>query len=390
MSEELDRALDDIIRARINLNAHVSGAGNRKNRSRSGQPILEDVLELPDAPITQSISKDRPVSGMRPWQHTRSGQPILENVLELPDAPSAISSGQNPWPQAPAHPPAFIAYGKPNKAPNESIEGSKSSVPWAPNIRPNPRSGPFRPDQDSRMEEAPPVQPRWPSDRITQSRRHGSTNERPAFWAPNDRPTQSLPIDHESTMADAFPTSDSRPHERDNQTRIPMPTWPRSDVRPALVPASAPQSGPASLHGKLIQPRIPVPTGPSMFADTRTNQPAVTTAIGTRSDVRPAPSFVPASAPHSGPASPHGKSNQPGMTVPTGPRSNNGHVKNDQPGVPVPTAPSSQVRPVPPAAIQWSPAPPRARLGQPRTQNPPGSGSPTKSSVPRPSDKAGA
>lgn len=398
--EELDRALDNIIKYRRNLNNPVSwqntqsassarpASGTKPRKKKrgpsSGQPILDDVLELPNAPVTQSASIVRPASGRKPWQQTRSGQPILEEVIELPDAPSAIPTEQSPCPPAPAHPPARILYGNLNRALDENIDGPQRSVPWAPHIRPKPRSGPSRLDQDSRMDEAPPIQPRWPRETITQPRRQGPTNGRPALWAPNDRPTQSLPFGHDSTMADTPPASDSRPHAWKDQPRTQVPTRTRSDVRPAPVffPASAPQSGPASPHGKLNQPGMPVPTGPRSivgpihsnlpaFAHTRTNQPVVPVPTGRRSDVRPPPSLIPASEPQSGPAFPHGKANQPRMTVPNRPRSNKGHVENGQPRVPVPAAPAS--RPIPPshpAATQSSPAAPIARLGQHNVQLP--------------------
>ena len=132
---------------------------------------------------------------------------------------------------------------------------------------------------------------------------------------------------------------------------MPVPTGPRSDVRPApsFIPASATQSGPAFPHGIANQPKMPVPTGP-------------------RSDVRPAPSFIPTSAPRSGPAFPLGRANQPGVAIPTGPRSSMGHVMNNQPKLPVPTASASQACPAPPpylAATPSGPASAQARLGQP-------------------------
>lgn len=199
------------------------------------------------------------------------------------------------------------------------------------------------------MEEAPPVQLRGPNETITQPRSHGLTNGRPAFWALNDRPTQSLPFGHDS--AEHPPASISNPRDRNDQLRILVPSGPMSDVRPAprFIQASATQSGPTFPYGIANQPGIPVPTGP-------------------RSDLRPAPSFIPASAPRSGPAFPLGIANKPEMSIPTGPRSNIGHVMNSQPRVPVPTASASQVclAPFPNLAANPSgPASPQARLGQP-------------------------
>ena len=103
--QELEAALDEIIEARVNFNAPVRGPKNsrpasgnrpwqRTNGPRLGQPILDNVLELPDAPNTQSANSVRPASGRIPWQRTnsfRSLQPSLENVLELPNAPNAIT-----------------------------------------------------------------------------------------------------------------------------------------------------------------------------------------------------------------------------------------------------------------------------------------------------------
>lgn len=403
--KELDDALDDIIEGRINfINAAVRGPNKlpaktvhiasddtpwqRSNGPRSGQPIRDNVLELPDAPKTQSASSDRLASGRRPynpksgqsipeealelpdapntqsessirpasggilWQQTnspRSNRPILGDGLELPEAPQAIPLGQSPWTPASAHPPAHIPYGDLDRALDEIIDGPQRSVPWRPYIRPAPRSGPSLLGQDSSMEEAPPVQLRGPNETITQPRSHGLTNGRPAYWAPSDHPTQSLPLGYDSSMAEA-PPSTRNPRDRDDQPRTPLPTRPISDVRPAtsLISASASQSGSALPYGIANQPGMPVPTGP-------------------RLDACPAHSFIPASAPRSGPAFPLGIANQPEMPIPTGPRSNRSHGMNNQPIVPVPTASASQVRPAPPrhlAATPSGPASLQARLGQ--------------------------
>lgn len=403
-SKELDGALDDIIEGRINFNAPVRGPNNssaknfrpasgntswqRMNGSRSGQPILddalelpnapntppasnvrpasgriprqrtynprsaqpiiEDVLELPDAPNTQSTSSVRPAAGGMPRQRSknpRSYRPIVEDVLELPDAPRAIPLGQSPWTPTPAHPPAHISYGNFDRALDKIIDGPQRSVPY---IRPAPRSGPSLFGQGSSMVEAPPFQLKGPNETITQPRSDALTNGRPGFGAPNDRPTQG----HDSAMAGAPPASFSKPRDRNDQLRMPVPTGLMLDVRPApsFIPASAPRSGPAFPHGIANQPEMPVPTGP-------------------RSDVRPAASFLPASAPRSGPGFPPGIANQPGMPIPTGPRSNMSHVINNQPRVSVPTASASQVYPAPPPHLAATPsgsASPQASLSQAR------------------------
>lgn len=404
--KELDEALDDIIEGHINfINAPVRGPNKllaesvriasdntpwqRTNGPRSGQPIRDDVLELPDAPNTQSASSVRLASGRRPYNpksgqsileealelpdapntqsarsirptsggiprqrinSPRSNRPILEDVLELPDAPQEIPLGQSPWITAPAHPPAHVPYGDLDRALDEIIDGPQRSVPWGPYIRPAPRSGPSILGQDSSTEEAPPVQLRGPNQTITHPTSHGLTNGRPAYWAPSDHQTQSLAFGHDSAMAEAPPPSTRNSRDRNDQPRAPLPTRPISDVRPApsLISASAPQSGSAFPHGIANQPGMPVPTGP-------------------RSDTRPAHSFIPASAPRSGPAFPLGIADQPAMPIPTGPRSNTSHVMNNQPIVLVPTASASQVRPaLSPhlAATPSGPASLQARLGQ--------------------------
>lgn len=157
-------------------------------------------------------------------------------------------------------------------------------------------------------------------------------------------------------MADAPSASIRRPQKKNDQR---VPTWPSSDVRPApsFIPSSAFLSGPASPHGKANQPIITVPTGPkSNKGYVMKDQPK--TSVPT---------------PKSGPAFSHGKENQPKMTVPTGPRSNKGNVKNDQPRLPIPNTSASKTRPVPPSHLVANSsdlASLRARLGQPRMQVP--------------------
>ena len=433
-------------------------AERRTNGPRSGQPILDNVLELPGLPNTQSISNVRPASGRKPnWtkngprsgqpildnnlgfpnarsassvypasgrqpsyqtNNTRPGQPIRDNVLELPDAPSAIPKRQSQRSPAPTYPPAHIPYGNHGRAFGEFIDGPQRSVPWGQRIRPKPQLGPSRLDQDSIMEDAPPVQPTWPGKTITQPGRHGPRNGKPSLRTPNNRPTQGLPFDHDLTMADAPPASNIRPHKNNDQRRMPVPIGPRSPA-PNFIPASATHPGPAFPHGKVNQPGMPMrtepwsnkgltpPSNPPAFSPVRTNQPVVSGSTGPRQDVRPAPNFIPASASQSGPAFPHSKANKPIVTVPNGPRSNKGYVKNGQPKMPAPiaqsgpafphgkenqrgitvptrrrsykshvkhdqprlpttTAPSSHARPVlpsQPVANSWDPASPRARLG---------------------------
>ena len=308
-SKELDKALDDIITGRIKLHASVNGPnfiaasnkkpGDRKYNHTSSQPILDDVLELPDAPNTLSASSVFPASGRGPWQqinNPRKGQsskPIRDDALELPDAPSTHSASS-----------FFPTPG------------------WRPQQTNNPRSGQLIPDDVLELPDAPSVIPTgqgpWPPVRAY---------ERPALWAPNDRRAQILPFGHDSIMTDASPASERRPHERYDQNRLPMSTGPRSDVRPA--------DGftPSSPHGKSNQPGIPVPTGPrsnidpinnnpQAFPHARNNQPIVPAPTEPRSEVQPAPNLIPALAPQSSPESPYGKSNKPGMAVPTEPRSN--------------------------------------------------------------------
>lgn len=309
-STELDKALDDIIKGRIKLNASVNGPNFlatsdkkpklRKNNYEPSKPILDDILELPDAPSTQSASSIFSTSGWRPWQQTnnprlgQSSKPIRGDALELPEAPSTQSAS--------------------------SIFPTSGWRPWQQTN--NPRSGQLIRDDVLELPDAPSAVPAgqgpWPP---------APAYERPALWAPNDRTTQSLPFGHGSIMTDAYPASESIPHERYNQPRVPVPTGPRSDGRPAA------SFSPSSPHGKSKQPEIPVATGPRSnmdpitnnplaFPHARKNQAVVPATREPRSEVQPASNLIPASASQSSPASPYGKANKPGMAVPTEPRSN--------------------------------------------------------------------
>lgn len=86
--QEIQGALDEIIEGRMNFNTPVRGPkntrptlGNRpwqqKNGPTLGQPILDNVLELLDAPNTQSASSVCPTSGRIPWQQTVITWPVL-------------------------------------------------------------------------------------------------------------------------------------------------------------------------------------------------------------------------------------------------------------------------------------------------------------------------
>ena len=205
-------------------------------------------------------------------------KPILGDGLELPEAPSTHSAS--------------------------SIFPTSGWRPWQQTN--NPRSGQLIRDDVLELPDAPSAVPAgqgpWPP---------APAYERPALWAPNDRTTQSLPFGHGSIMTDAYPASESIPHERYNQPRVPVPTGPRSDGRPAA------SFSPSSPHGKSKQPEIPVATGPRSnmdpitnnplaFPHARKNQAVVPATREPRSEVQPASNLIPASASQSSPASLYG------------------------------------------------------------------------------------
>ena len=265
---------------------------------------------------------------------------MLEDGLGLPNAPQAIPLGQGPWAPAPAHPPARIPNREIERAPDEIIDEPQRSFPWAPRDRPARQKGPSLLGQDSSMEEAPPVQLKGANEAITQP---GLKNGRPAFWAPNDRPARCLPFGHDSAMAEAPPASSSNPRDRTDQLRMPVPPGPRSDVRPApsFIPASATQSGPAFPHGIANQPKMPVPTGPrSSMGHVMNNQPRLPVPTASASQVCPAPPPYLAATP-SGPASAQARLGQPGMPVPTAPESDIFQAPRTLPASAAPSSPAS-------------------------------------------------
>ena len=396
--QQLEGALDEIIAGRTNFNTPGRGPRNQsaqnarpasgnspwqqRNGWRLGQPIQDDILELPDAPNTQSASSDRPVSGRRPRQRThnpKSLQPTVEDDLELPDAPDTLSasggrpaSGRRPRERKNNPRSRQLTVEDDLELPDASDTLSASGGSPASGRRPrerkhNPRSRQPTVEDDLELPDAPNTQSafvvRPASGGMPWQRTNSSRSNRPMLedglglpkhpqatpfgqspWnpAPADE-TQNVPLR-------SFPWAGPVRPARQNDTAMAeappasVPTGPKSDVRPApnSIPASATQSGPEFPHGRANQSKMPVPSGP-------------------RSDLRPAPSSIPASATKSVSAFPHGIANQSTMSVPTGPRSDlrpapsftptsapqSGPAiplgRGNQPGMPIPSGPRSSM-----------------------------------------------